>query len=107
MDKHPVPYKKIIFVCTNQRAPSERKCCNDGGGSRLRDKLKEMVKERRLKGAVRVSQSGCLDRCEHGPNIMVFPDNLWYSHVEEDDLPQILEAVMDSLRAEGALPEGS
>jgi (2Fe-2S) ferredoxin len=105
MDKREVPYRKIVFVCTNQRAPGERICCQAGGGALLRDKLKAMVKERRLRGRVRVSASGCLDRCEDGPNIMIFPDNIWYAGVCEDDLETILNNLVESLRREGALPE--
>jgi (2Fe-2S) ferredoxin len=92
-----LPYEKIIFVCTNQREPGERTCCANGGGCALRDKLKEMVKKRQLRSKVRVSQSGCMDQCEDGPNIMVFPDNVWLSHVRESDLEAILEAVAHSL----------
>ncbi len=104
MEKRPVPHRRIVFVCTNQREKGERVCCADGGGHQLRDRLKTMVKERKLRGRIRVSQSGCLDRCEDGPNIMVFPENIWYSHVTEDDLEYILNALVQSLDEEGALP---
>ena len=101
-----MPYARIIFVCTNEREPGERPCCAHGGGAALRDRLKEMVKERRLRGRIRVSQSGCLDRCEEGPNIMVFPSNVWYSHVCEVDLERILDDIVAELEQEGALPRG-
>ena len=90
MEKRPLPYNKILFVCTNRRPECERVSCAPGGGDRLRDTLKAMVKERGLKGKIRVSQSGCMDRCEKGPNIMLFPDNVWYSGVCEADLESIL-----------------
>lgn len=97
MDTQPLPYRKIIFVCTNQREAGERVCCMAGGGGELRDKLKAMVKARQMRSRVRVSQSGCLDKCEDGPNIMVFPDNVWFSHVTEADLESIVAAVARSL----------
>ncbi|MBI5093700.1 MAG: (2Fe-2S) ferredoxin domain-containing protein [Candidatus Hydrogenedentes bacterium] len=97
MQQRPMPFKKILFVCTNERIDSDRACCAHRGGGRLRDLLKEMVKARGLKNAVRVSASGCQDRCEQGPNIMLFPDNIWYSGVEEKDLEVILDAVVQSL----------
>ena len=104
MKKQPQPHKRIVFVCTNCRESGERVCCGGQGGLALRDKLKDMVKARKLRGRIRVSQSGCLDRCEEGPNIMVFPDNIWYSHVSEADLETILSEIQASLEAEGALP---
>ncbi len=97
MDINPIPFEKVMFVCTNLRPDGERVCCMNGGGGELRDKLKAMVKARQLRSKVRVSQSGCMDKCEDGPNIMVFPDNVWFSHVTEADLEPILEAVARSL----------
>lgn len=104
MQKRPLPYAKILFVCTNERSPGERVCCANGGGGAVRAKLKDAVKARKLRGRVRVSQSGCQDRCEEGPNVMVFPDNLWYSHVTEDDVETILDDVAASLERAGQLP---
>lgn len=97
MQSHSLPHRKIIFVCTNRREPGERVCCAGGGGCELRDKLKNMVKQRRLRSKIRVSQSGCMDLCEHGPNIMIFPDNIWLAHVEDSDLDAILDAVSRSV----------
>jgi len=97
MEKRSLPHRKIIFVCVNQRPPGDRVCCAGGGGAELRTKLKAMVKERQLAHLIRVSQSGCMDRCEKGPNIMVFPDNVWYCGVQEADLETILEEVVNSL----------
>jgi (2Fe-2S) ferredoxin len=68
--------------------------------------LKEAVKARRLRGRVRVSSSGCQDRCENGPNVMVFPDNCWYSHVREEDIETIIDDVVGSLERAGQLPHG-
>ena len=103
METNALPHEKIIFVCTNQRAEGERVCCMSGGGCELRDRLKAMVKARQLRSKVRVSQSGCMDRCEDGPNIMVFPDNVWFSRVTEADLEAILDAVIRSLETGEAL----
>ncbi|MBI2435330.1 MAG: (2Fe-2S) ferredoxin domain-containing protein [Candidatus Hydrogenedentes bacterium] len=91
MEQKSLPYEKIVFVCTNQRAPGERVCCAGQGSIDLHAKLKELVKARGLRTRIRVSKSGCMDRCEFGPNIMVFPDNVWYSAVTEADLEAIVE----------------
>jgi len=97
METHPLPFKKVVFVCGNERPPEERCSCGASGGKALRDTLKGMVKERHLNGHIRVSQSGCMDKCEKGPNLMVFPDNVWFSHVSDEDLPGILDRLARSL----------
>lgn len=97
MHENDLPFDKIIFVCTNRREPGDRVCCAQSGGCELRDRLKDLVKARQLKSRVRVSASGCMDRCEDGPNVMVFPDNLWLSAVRPGDVEAIVAAVEHSL----------
>ena len=90
MQKTPFPYQKIIFVCTNKRE-NDAICCSRGGSVAIRDALKRYVKENGLKGKVRVSQSGCMDLCSQGPNVMVFPDGIWYKDVQMEDVPTIIQ----------------
>lgn len=85
------PYRKQLFVCTNQRE-GEQTCCARRGSAALRDALKQYVKTHGLDGVVRVSQSGCQGLCEQGPNVMVFPDGYWYHHVGPDDVDAIIHA---------------
>ncbi len=100
MEKHPVPYKKTVFVCVNERPPGGPPCCYGRGAAGLHASLKEKVKTLGLGKAIRVSKSGCLNQCLHGPNIMVFPDNVWYSGVTEDDLDAILGEIAGGVVAE-------
>jgi (2Fe-2S) ferredoxin len=97
MDKNSLPHRKIVFVCVNERPPEDRVCCTARNGVAIRNKLKSMVKERKLAHLIRVSQSGCMDKCEQGANVMIFPDNIWYSHVEESDCEALLEELITSL----------
>ena len=68
-------------------------CCNDKGASSLRDYAKQRVKELGLDGKdkVRINQAGCLDRCEEGPCIVVYPEGTWYTYVDEQDIDEIVE----------------
>lgn len=93
MIRNDLPYQKIVLVCTHERDPHKRVCCRRNGGDALREKLKSMVKARGLKPYIRVSASGCLDKCEEGCNLLILPDNVWYSQVEENDLDAILAAL--------------
>jgi (2Fe-2S) ferredoxin len=88
MEEQSIPYQVLILVCTNVKAEGKVCCGHQGAG--LRDALKAAVEERGLKGRVRVSQTGCLDQCALGPNIMVFPPGIWYSGVQEEDLPELI-----------------
>ena len=87
------PFVCHVFVCTNDRH-GERKSCADGGSAPLREELKAAVNQRpHLKGRVRVSSSGCLGLCARGPNVMLYPQSVWFSGVTLADLPRILAAI--------------
>lgn len=89
----------MIFVCTNVREGGKIACANPGrGGDLLCAKLKAYVGEAGLKGRVRVVRSGCLDLCAQGPNLMVWPEGVWYKGVSEADLPAILTKHLEPLK---------
>ena len=100
MQEKELPHKKIIFVCCNSREEGERVCCASHNGKELREQLKAMVRERGYRTKIRVSSSGCMDRCEEGANMMIFPDNIWLSHVEEKDLEPLLSKLISEVDAE-------
>ena len=88
-----VPYKKIVFVCVNRRAAGEA-CCAERASEPIAESLKARVKALGLGREVRVSKSGCQDVCAKGPNVMVFPDYVWYHGVTQADVERIVEDVV-------------
>lgn len=88
-------YRQHLFFCTNRRDPgAERPSCAQCGSPELRAWAKARVRELGLAGAggVRVNTSGCLDRCEEGPCVVVYPDGVWYTYVDEADLEEIIQS---------------
>ncbi len=87
-------YQRHIFFCTNVRPEGvDRPSCGRCGSQALRDYVKARIAEAGLagKGGVRVNTSGCLDRCEEGPVAVVYPEGVWYTYVDEEDLDEIIE----------------
>jgi len=84
-------YTRHVFFCCNQREAGEQ-CCNDRGSQKMRDYAKDRVKELKLSGPgkVRINQSGCLDRCKEGPVMVVYPEAVWYTYVDRDDIDEII-----------------
>ncbi len=86
-------FERHIFVCANVRDPSSpRGCCDPAGQAELQKALKGKLAERGLKGRVRANKSGCLDQCEHGPNMVIYPEAVWYGGVRKEDLDEIVES---------------
>ena len=96
MKQQPVPYQKILFVCINKRDSGEV-CCSQRGSEPIAEALKARVKALGLSGRVRVSKSGCQDVCAKGPNVMVFPDYVWYHDVGQDDVERIIQSAIRDL----------
>jgi (2Fe-2S) ferredoxin len=86
-------YARHVFFCCNQREPGDRSCCADKGAPAMRDYAKKRVKELGLagEGKVRINQAGCLDRCEEGPCVVVYPEGVWYTYVDRHDIDEIVE----------------
>ena len=85
-------YKHHVFFCCNQRKNGEASC-NDHGSSDMRAYAKDRVKALGLSGPdnVRINQAGCLDRCELGPVMVVYPNETWYTYVDRADIDEIVE----------------
>ena len=85
-------YHRHVFVCTNQRPPDDpRGCCHAKGSVALRNYMKARAKELGLID-VRINLSGCLDRCENGPSVVIYPEGVWYTCRTKADVDEILES---------------
>ena len=83
-------FQHHIFCCTNRREPGHtRGCCAEKNAEALRDYLKLKVKEAGIP-ATRVNQAGCLDRCELGPCIVIYPEGVWYAPKDKADMDEII-----------------
>jgi len=86
-------FERHIFICTNRRPPENpRGCCDPEGLAALQIRFKQELDARKLKGRVRANKAGCLDQCEHGPNIVVYPEGIWYGGVQPTDVAEIVES---------------
>ena len=85
-------YRHHVFFCTNLR-DGDRACCQRFDASAMRDYLKNRIKELGIagQGGVRINTAGCLDRCEEGPVLVVYPQGVWYTYLDREDLDEILE----------------
>jgi (2Fe-2S) ferredoxin len=94
-DKQPEVRKlrSHVFICTNERPPGHpRGCCKGKGSEELVKLFKEEVAKAGLRDQVRAQKAGCLDTCEHGPSMVVYPDCVWYGPVTQADIPEIVRS---------------
>lgn len=86
-------FERHVFVCGNQREPGHpRGCCAEKGAAAVRSALKAALKQHGLGGCVRANEAGCLDQCEHGVTIVVYPEQVWYGFVRAEDVAELVES---------------
>jgi (2Fe-2S) ferredoxin len=92
----PLFYKHHIFMCTNVRPPAHpRGSCSAraeaaGGVEKLRAYAREKARQLGIE-SLRCNAAGCLDRCEFGPNMVIYPEGVWYRYESTADIDEILE----------------
>ena len=85
-------YAHHVFFCTNKREEG-RPCCADKGAQAAQEHAKARIKQLGLNGQfrIRINKSGCLDRCEEGPVVVVYPEGVWYTYVDQHDIDEIID----------------
>ena len=86
-------YRYHVFFCTNRRENGEP-CCENFNAASMRDYAKQRIKALGLAGpgGVRINTAGCLDRCSEGPVVVVYPEAVWYTWVDREDIDEIIES---------------
>lgn len=85
-------FEKHIFVCENKRPDGHPKgCCADKNSLEVRALFKKRIKELGLNTSVRANAAGCLDACEYGVTVVVYPEQIWYGGVTVDDVDEIIQ----------------
>ena len=85
-------FERHAFVCLNERAADNPKgCCASKGAVEVFQLLKRTAYDKGLKGKVRVNKAGCLDACEEGVSVVVYPEAVWYAAVTADDVQELVD----------------
>ncbi len=84
-------FQKHIFVCTNERPKDHPKgCCLHKGSAEVLDTFKDELKKLGLSSMVRANAAGCLDACEYGATVVIYPEAVWYGTVTSADVSEII-----------------
>ena len=85
-------FEHHVFVCLHERDESDgRGCCTARGSEDIHLWFKAEAKARDWKGRIRINRSGCLDQCELGPTVVVYPEGVWYRPETEEDVLRICD----------------
>ena len=86
-------YKHHVFFCLNRRDSGES-CCAQRGSEAMQAYAKDKIKAMRRggPGGIRINRAGCLDRCDLGPCVVVYPEGVWYTYVDEKDVDEIIDS---------------
>lgn len=86
-------FEKHIFICENKRPDGHpRGCCSEKGSLQVREMFKKRLKELGINSEVRANAAGCLDACEFGISVVVYPEQIWYGAVKVEDVEEIIQS---------------
>jgi (2Fe-2S) ferredoxin/cyclopropane fatty-acyl-phospholipid synthase-like methyltransferase len=89
MEKIMEPYKYHVYIC-NQQKPEGVPSCVAHGSEKVIDCLRKEIMKKGLGDTVQVTTCGSIGLCERGPNMVVYPEGIWYSGVTEENIPEIV-----------------
>ena len=83
-------FERHVFFCMNKREDG-RNSCGDHGAEAAQKHCKRRIKELDMNGAgkIRINQAGCMDRCEEGPLLVIYPEATWYTYVDTSDIDEV------------------
>ena len=86
-------FQHHVFFCINERNDG-RACCADRNAQALQEYAKKRLKTLDMNGPgkIRINKAGCLDRCEEGPVLVVYPEGIWYTYIDEEDIDEIVDS---------------
>jgi len=86
-------FQHHVFFCINERNDG-RACCADRNAQAIQEYAKKRLKTLDMNGPgkIRVNKAGCLDRCEEGPVLVVYPEGIWYTYIDEEDIDEIVDS---------------
>ena len=85
-------YRLHVFMCENRRADGQPCCAQHNAAAKIKF-LRQWLKKRGMhgRGKIRINRAGCMDQCQHGPILVVYPDAVWYRYNNENDLAEIAQ----------------
>jgi len=83
------PFRYHVYAC-QQEKPGDAPCCSARGSAAVLDALRKEIAAQGLLDAVQVTTCGSLGMCERGPNMVVYPEGVWYSGVQVADVPELV-----------------
>jgi (2Fe-2S) ferredoxin len=86
-------FQRHVFFCVNER-PAPDACCANHQSAEMQAYAKDRIKKLGIsgKGKVRINKAGCLDRCDEGPCLVVYPEAVWYTFVDRQDIDEIVDS---------------
>lgn len=85
------PFHYHVFVCQQQKPEGLPSCASCGSGELL-ETLRQEIEACGLGNQVQITTCGSLGLCERGPNMVVYPEGVWYSGVEPKNASEVVRS---------------
>ena len=83
------PFRYHVYAC-QQEKPGNAPCCAGRGSAQVLEALRRELAAQGLSAEVQVTTSGSIGLCERGPNLIVYPEGVWYAGVQVTDVAELV-----------------
>ena len=84
------PFRYHVYACQQEKPGTSLPCCSARGSAQVLEELRKELAAQGLMNDVQVTTCGSLGMCERGPNMVVYPEGIWYSGVQVADVPELV-----------------
>lgn len=84
------PFRFHIYFCT-QKKPEDAPSCLGLGAKEALDALRKELEKAGVSEDVQITTCGCLGLCGKGPNMVVYPEGIWYTGLNPERIVKIVK----------------
>ncbi len=84
------PFRYHVYACQQEKPNNNPHCCAARGAAGVLEALRKEIAAQGLNDEVQVTTCGSLGLCDRGPNMIVYPEGVWYSGVQVADVPELV-----------------
>ncbi len=84
------PFRYHVYLCTQEKTDPKASSCTNRGSKEVLEALRAELNKTGLGDDVQVTTSGSFGLCDRGPNMVVYPEGVWYSGVQKIDVAEIV-----------------
>ena len=84
------PFVKQLFLCNG-------KSCIRNGAEGITKAIRDEIRQMNAEHDIHTTKTLCNGKCQEGPIVIVYPDDVWYGGVNEDKGRMLIQEMIENM----------